>query len=793
MREIILNTNQPVSLSIAADPRTSSTDYFDDQIWELTLNSGEPQALALQTTFGLRATKMRIFPRFSIGNNSSTIPSKYSKPPVIRKIFPNYIRMAFSPFESIAVIAEYWVSTSQSVCGRFRISNDGSKNQELKFELVALLNPSENGSRTSPSSVEGIPILAGSTENLVPVLFITGGSRVVDSPYPALVHDLELAPGNSKQFVWCHSAKDSILESLNEAREITEVNWDAEVARIELVNSGLVEIYTGEEGWDQIFSFSQKIALGLLHRETAHMKQISYVTTRSPDDGYSHRGDGSDYDPQWSGQTPIDTYYLSNLLLPGAPSIMENLLRNHLEAKNENGEIDWKPGLGGQRSNRLATPLLTSIAWKIYQIEENSEFLREIYPQLIEYLNSWFSEVHDRDADGIPEWDHLLQAGFEDHPIFARWHPWSHCVDITTAESPSLCAFLFNECQYLLRIANLLEIDQDIQAIESKAELLHQVVDRAWDEPHSGYTYWDRDGHTSEKWMILGQLTGSGTIELNRSYPLPQRLIFKIQTKQEITRKTQIIIHGLNQSGKNRIEIIQPEQILWFPSLGTATSEQIYKTIESIEVNGLEASDSIIISNSGLLTQDITTFLPLWAGIPSKKEARLMVENNLTNANTFWLDYGIPGCPREDSNSEELPCHNVYLPWCLFVGEGLLSYGYRDISAELVSKIMDAISISVSTDGCFSHSYNADSGSGVGENDALWGLAPLGLFLETLGVKIISPKKIHLVGNNPFPWPVTLKYQGTTILRGLEKTQVIFPDGQTTLISDPEPCLVSLE
>ena len=71
---------------------------------------------------------------------------------------------------------------------------------------------------------------------------------------------------------------------------------------------------------DRAFFLAQKNAYGLLQSNTDHLPSISYVTTRAPDHGYSLRGDGSDYPPQWSGQTPIDSYYLSNLLLPAAPN-----------------------------------------------------------------------------------------------------------------------------------------------------------------------------------------------------------------------------------------------------------------------------------------------------------------------------------------------------------------------------------------------------------------------------------------------------------------------------------------
>jgi hypothetical protein len=49
----------PLTLTLAADTRFSHPDYTDDQIWELRLQGGEPPALVLQTTYGLRARWMR--------------------------------------------------------------------------------------------------------------------------------------------------------------------------------------------------------------------------------------------------------------------------------------------------------------------------------------------------------------------------------------------------------------------------------------------------------------------------------------------------------------------------------------------------------------------------------------------------------------------------------------------------------------------------------------------------------------------------------------------------------------
>ena len=793
MREINLSSGASLPLTIAADARVTTTNYVDDQIWELTQNSGEPQAIALQTTYGLRATKMRLFPRFSEGHESITEPESFPRPLIIRRLFPNFIEISYAPYDSIEVSSDYWVLASNAVSGRIRITNQSPHNKQIRFEWIALLQPSEGGSRIIPQEMESVPVLVGATGNIAPVVFITGGASTVNSPYPALVHGLDLLPGKSRQFIWCQAALSTPQESFSYAREIVERNWEAEIARMELQNSTQVEIYSGNEEWDHAFALTQQTAFSLFMGKTPHLEQISFTTTRHQDDGFSFRGDGSDYSPQWNGQTPLDSYYLANLCLPSAPNLAAGILNNSLNAINENGEIDWKPGLGGQMSNRLATPILASLAWRIYDITEDKDFLVEIYPKLLKFFFSWFSPDHDRDEDGVPEWDHPIQAGFEDHPLFARWHQWAQGIDITTSESPSLCAFLYQECQVIIRIAKLISKIEPVPALEAIGEKLRVAVEDAWNEQISGYTYWDRDSHVSTEKMVICEQTGSGIIQINQAFSHPQRLVFRIKTKQETTRQSQITIHGLNPTGKHRVEHISSERLFWFPGWGTATSEQIYSSIEFVDIQGLSIDDSVIISSADLSTQDITTLLPIWARIPSNERTQTLVENNITNPNHYWRDFGLPACPDNEVLSENDVCQFVFLPWCVLIGEGLISYGYREEAGDLVTRIMTAIIESLKRDGCFRQYYNADTGRGFGDSNALWGLAPLGLFLDTLGIRLISPWKVRLAGKNPFPWPITVKYRGMTVLRGHNKTQVVFPDGQTISIEDPEPILVTLE
>ena len=115
-----------------------------------------------------------------------------------------------------------------------------------------------------------------------------------------------------------------------------------------------------------------------------------------------------------------------------------------------------------------------------------------------------------------------------------------------------------------------------------------------------------------------------------------------------------------------------------------------------------------------------------------------------------------------------------------------------DEAAKLLSGMMEAIIHSLKEHRAFQQYYHAEKGIGSGERNAVSGLAPLGLFLETLGVRLISPRKVRLTGFTPFPWTVTIRYLGMSVLRQKDNTTVTFPDGQTVVVDDPAPQFITL-
>src|SRR5512138_1342679 len=165
------------------------------------------------------------------------------------------------------------------------------------------------------SQIQLFNVLVGQTGGLCPVLFMTGGPAHGSGPYPSLLLDLDLIPGATRQLTWTQAASTSHQASFDLARQSAARPWEAEKARLELLNaSQTVDIRTGDKDWDAAFAFSQNMGFGLFFPPNEKLQHSSIVAARGPDNGYSSKGDGTDYPGSWAGQTLFDAYYLSSIL-----------------------------------------------------------------------------------------------------------------------------------------------------------------------------------------------------------------------------------------------------------------------------------------------------------------------------------------------------------------------------------------------------------------------------------------------------------------------------------------------
>jgi hypothetical protein len=284
----------------------------------------------------------------------------------------------------------------------------------------------------------------------------------------------------------------------------------------------------------------------------------------------------------------------------------------------------------------------------------------------------------------------------------------------------------------------------------------------------------------------------------------------------EATRNPLIKLSGQNDEVQHA-ENLERKDFHWGNGLAVATTRFVYNHIDEIVINGLEKQDRVSVSIMDFSKKDITLFLPLWAGIPDANYAAELVSGTILASDRFGGKFGIPDYPlisgSAQGNVKSVPggsttlsskqaisvSNPIHIPWNALIGEGMLKYDLRQEAAVLTTHLMAGVIQNLKQEHAFASAYQANSGAAIGKRNHVQGLAPLGLFLDTLGVRIEStldiPGSSHRVvlsGKNPFPWPVTVKYRGLTITRNAEETYVTFPDGQTVKLFDPTDAIVSL-
>jgi hypothetical protein len=794
MRDWSLHLGDPLYLSLAADARLCQPDYLNDHIWEVDLGTADVERayISLNTTFGLRARSLRLFLRFTENNISVTDPNTFVVKPSLRRSYPNFLSLDFVPLEALQVSAEYWVPESHAITGRVILTNKSTAVRQIKLEVCAMLSPLD-GQSLVPTQQQLVNILAGQTSGLAPVVFMTGGPKHGTGIQPSLMLELEFGPGSTRQITFAEAALDTIAGSFELARRSAARNLDAERAQIELLNtSQILDIRTGDPDWDAAFSFSQTAALGLFFNESEHLPHPSFVTARHTDNGFSRKGDGADYPPSWNGQTPLDTYYLSSIL-HGAPQVTKNLILNFLAAQDENGEVDGKPGLAGQRGKTLAAPMLASLSWRYYQATQDEAFLAENFQKLIKFFWSWFSSAHDRNRDGSPEWDNILQTGFDDNPIFDVWHPWSQGLDISLVHSPSLEAMLYCEATSIAKIVKQLgKPDEEIMLINAQAEILRTSIDAGWNTEQSFYSYRDRETNLVSTGRVIATKRGNGNLRPKEEFKTGVRLLVEIQTQNPAAQRPEIEICEYFTKTKGEIETILGHQFQWRTDGLVATTQKLFTRVGKVSITGLDEKDKVVIRLIDTTGEDLTLALPLWAQVAGVGQADELIARNLLREDRFDRPYGLSSLTVSPGPDADAVSMSVLLPWNQLIGEGLLVYGFRAEAARLTARIMNGVIQNLKQNHSFYQRYHAEKGTGIGERNSLQGFAPVGFFMQTLGVTILSQRRVKLEGRNLFPWAVTIKYKGLTVVRGLEQTVVTFPNGESVIVKEEDPCIVEM-
>jgi hypothetical protein len=795
MREWSLTARDPLVLALAADVRFGEPDYADDQSWELRLEEAEPAALGVVTSLGRRARSLRLFPFFALDHSRVSDPARFAAEPRVRRFLPNYACVGFRPFEGVEATFEALVPESHALAGRISVTNLTSGPITLRCGMHMQLKPFENGEAASPANVRGVTVLSGRAGDLCPVLFLAGGALLEGTPIPGLSVSVTLAPGASRIIPWAHGGRRAVDESFHQARAVSARQWDADLARLDVMDAATIEFDTGRVEWDAVLAFSQHAALRSFLAPSRYLRHPSFVAARQPDLGYSERGDGRDHAWEWGGQDPARADYVIGLVAAAAPELALGVIRNYLGVQAPDGSIDGRPGLAGQRQGSLCIPWLSGWvhAWCVRTGDWT--LARENLPRLLAFYRAWFSPAHDRDRDGRPEWENAAQALSDGSPTFGQWQSWSQGVDIRAAETVDLACALIRETDALLAMAAALAREDLRPELDDHARELRRAVEASWSEATGSYHTVDRDTHRSTAGGHLATLRGPQRHTVGRSFDPAARLVIVCRCAEAEARGLQVVVRG-KAEGRTAAERLTPADFRWFFEHGAATCERAFTDVESITVEGIAPGAEVEISAADLTRGEITQLLPLWAGVPDARRAHDLVQRTLLDPSRFWRTYGLPVVPADDPAyraDRDGGTGGVWMPWNAKVIDGLVAYGFRAEAADLFARLMEAVVASARSDRCFHEAYNADAPQALGTRHDLAGAAPVQSLLRILGIDLVSPTRLRVEGRSPFDRPITLRWSGLENRREGDRATVTFPDGDSIELDGEEPRWIEQE
>ena len=386
-----------------------------------------------------------------------------------------------------------------------------------------------------------------------------------------------------------------------------------------------------------------------------------------------------------------------------------------------------------------------------------------------------------------------MQTGFDDNPLFDVWNPWSQGLDISLVHSPSLEAMLYREARSIVQIARKLgKHEEETMLVQSQAESLKNSLAASWNANQSFYSYRDRETGLVSTGKVIAKKRGDGNLRPKVEFERGVRLLIEIQTKNPAARRPEVEISEYFTKSKGEVETILGHQFQWRTGGLVATTQKLFTRVGRIGITGLDEKDKVIVKLIDTTGEDITLALPLWAGIPEAQQANALIGRNISTADRFDRPFGFPSLAVSPDPEADAVSMSVTFPWNQLIGEGLLIYGFRAEATLLTVHLMSAVIQNLKQNRSFYQRYHAEKGTGIGERNSLQGFAPVGLFMQALGVTILSSTKVKLEGRNLFPWPVTIKYKGITIVRGLEQTVVTFLNGESVIVKEEQACIVEM-
>lgn len=758
--------------------RFTQIDLKNDQVWEFTCSGGEPPAVAVQTTYGLKCQGVKVFPRFTLKGTTLTDPRTFASPVKIEKRFTNYIAVSCCPFPLVDVQIEYWVPGSTSICGRTRLVNRGPEAISLTLDWAVLLKPKGPGESMVGKQIGINTVLSGKTSDLSPVFFLTGGPIPSTRTYPALALEMTLPAGAERRVSWALATLDSQEASFTLARQNTALAWDTEILKHEMEEKRKAFLFASEDAdLDEMLYESQVKAHQCLLVGPAPERRILLLAKRQPD-----QPTGSETIVLKNRQsnltsTVYELWLASRILLPAQPELFRELVKVYIDQQRESGAIPWKINSLGNPAKAMTPPLLAGIVRDAAEYSVDVHWLAQIYAPLLDAFKCWFTIENDQKDNAWPTWDNLLQTGMDSAPLYSTWNEADPGLDVKAVDDPALGAMLYHECQALLQIAHLVDQKEEVPWLMERAEIIKAHVQNCWNEEKGTYCYQDIGSGSREPRSPLLVISSDGTYSEKIDCSTGRRLGIRCVKKDSFPTVTEIVVQG--KIDKNAVtEVFQFSPGNFSDGIARATGENLFTSIQKVKVSGLHEGEKIEISLAGFDEEDLSLLLPLWAGIPSAEQAQRIIDHTLMDR--YFTPLGLVNVPVDLYPADRQIVQSL---WNSLLVEGMLNYGLREQASRVLYAYLGAVKGQRERNYYFNEIIRSD-GKGVGNRDTLNSLPPILPLLRCLGIDKIDSKEILLGGLNFYLPPFTVQYGRTNLIFDRDHITVSTTNGSKIDITD---------
>ncbi len=772
------------SLILAADGHFSSLSPGNDQMWALNLDGGDTHPFHLHTTYNLRAKSMRVVPNITIGNHRLVSTNYFTGRPTISHYTPASARVRCQLIESIDVIFDLLLPDTDVLVGCIEIHNNDDQLINLTAAVSAILVPMGEGIPTRAEKSGLHRFIAGHTEKLWPVLFMSGGPAAHTSPYPALSRGLEILPYQSMMLSWALVTKESCEASLETARHVIARDWHGTMRKHLLTHSiNTIEIHTGDSDWDAVFALAQSTAMTHLVACCPEDSEPYFVRNRLPNQSTLNEKNNHCEDDL----TILEATHLSQVVLPAHVEKVVVVVKRFLKRISQQGRIPSRLNLPASNKPENECPMLANLCVELYEINSDKAFLKEVYPGLCQFLFGWLNKRTFQEKDYFPAWESAQQLQLDMGLFtFDIWEPTGCGLDIRTVESPALAAMLYREVTALGKIAGLLADESGLAQFESMERQLQKKIDGFWQDDLGRYAYLDQVSHLSQPRELVWAGTAGEYFKGEKNFLQPRRLQIHLFSVDELSRGCTVSIKGQTTDGEPISETFSHGKVRWVMGRAHLTTHNLFGVLHSVMLSGLQPGDTCLLETANLYQGDITCLLPVWSGGGQKEHNQVILKKHLNRQHSI-MQFGIPDTWQEIGQLPEGLQPHVNLLWNTLIIQGMVREGFVTQAMHMFTGLMSAIVNGLANYEGFYPCYQCDNGRPVGQPNGIGCLAPVRLFLEIAGIRLFRPDRIALWGVNPFPWPIEVHWQGLSIRRKKAHTEVMFPDGTTYVTDSKKP------